>query len=41
MTRCYDAGLARFLEDFRRDKGDPDLILVLSALWDINRWGPQ
>ena len=41
ITRCYDRGLEKYLEDYRERHGDPDLILVLSALWDINRWGPR
>lgn len=26
---------------YKREKGAPDLVIILSALWDINRWGPR
>jgi len=39
LTRCF----SKRLEDFIYKKRDdpPDIVLVLSALWDINRWGPH
>ena len=30
-----------FIDRYKEKKGDPDLIIILSALWDINRWGPR
>ena len=30
-----------FIDHYKEKKGDPDLIIILSALWDINRWGPR
>ena len=30
-----------FIDWYKEKKGDPDLIIILSALWDINRWGPR
>jgi len=41
LTRCYSRELEDFIMDFKRKHGAPDLILILSALWDINRWGPD
>ena len=41
ITRCYDRVLSNFLDSYQSKHGDPDVILVLSALWDINRWGPR
>jgi len=41
LTRCYSGELEDFILRFKRRHGSPDLILVLSALWDINRWGPE
>ena len=38
LTQCWNLDVKNYLERARRD-GDPDLILVLSCLWDINRWG--
>jgi len=41
LTRCYSRNLDDFIHNYGRKHGPPDLILVLSALWDINRWGPE
>ena len=30
-----------FIDQYKERKGEPDLIIILSALWDINRWGPR
>jgi len=50
LCRCYDLGrphpkgehvVEDFIDRYKEKKGDPDLIIILSALWDINRWGPS
>ena len=41
LTRCFSRELEDYILWFKRMHGSPDLILVLSALWDINRWGPE
>jgi len=41
LTRCFSREVEDFILRFKRKYGSPDLILVLSALWDINRWGPE
>lgn len=50
LCRCYDLGrphpkgehvVEDFIDRYKEKKGDPDLIIILSALWDINRWGPR
>jgi len=50
LCRCYDLGRAHpkgehvvedFIDRYKEKKGAPDLIIILSALWDINRWGPS
>merc|ERR1719427_790748 len=50
LCRCYDLGrphpkgehvVKDFIDHYKEKKGDPDLIIILSALWDINRWGPS
>ena len=41
LTKCYSRELEEFIKEFDRKYGSPDLILILSALWDINRWGPD
>jgi len=41
LTKCYSGDLEDFILRFKRRHGSPDLILILSALWDINRWGPE
>ena len=47
VCRCFGLGqeadtlVADFLEDYRRQHGSPDLVLILSALWDINWWGAR
>ena len=47
---CYNLGrphpkgehvVEDFIDRYKEKKGDPDLIIILSALWDINRWGPR
>jgi len=38
LVRCWDRDLEKYLDRIGR-KREPDLILVLSCLWDINRWG--
>jgi len=30
-----------FLNKLHEDRFEPDVILVLSALWDVSRWGPK
>ena len=49
-TDYYDLGRAHpkgehvvedFIDRYKEKKGAPDLIIILSALWDINRWGPR
>ena len=39
LTQCWNSEVKRYLERSIRYR-DPDLILVLSCLWDVNRWGP-
>ena len=39
--RCYSTELDDYIHEYKRKHVPPDLILVLSALWDINRWGPS
>ena len=42
ITRCYDARVGKLLDDFQRQFcSSPDVIMINSALWDINRWGPD
>jgi len=50
LCRCYDLGrkhpkgehvVEDFIDQYKERKGEPDLIIILSALWDINRWGPS
>jgi len=41
LTRCFSTEVEEFILRFKRKYGSPDLILVLSSLWDINRWGPE
>ena len=36
--RCWDQDLKNYLDRIG-NKRKPDLILILSCLWDINRWG--
>ena len=40
LTKCWSAHLKDFLVKYKEDHGSPDLILVLSCLWDINRLDP-
>jgi len=40
LTSCWSADLEKYLNRIKsRNKGTPDVIFVLSCLWDINRWG--
>ncbi len=42
ITRCHDEALERDLRNHPQRYGSfPDVILLNSALWDINRWGPR
>jgi len=42
LTRCWSKNLDEYLNRQKdRNKGTPDVIFVLSCLWDINRWGPD
>ena len=41
ITKCFSRELEDFILKFKRRHGPPDLVLILSALWDINRWGPE
>jgi len=41
ITKCHSIQLEDYLLTYKRRHGHPDLILILSALWDINRWGPN
>lgn len=41
-TRCYLPRLVSFIKNFENKFGAfPDVIMMSSALWDINRWGPK
>ena len=37
LTKCWSVHLNEFLTKYKLEHGAPDLILVLSCLWDINR----
>jgi len=40
ITICWSRKLYDFLEEYPRKYGSyPDVIMINSALWDINRWG--
>lgn len=41
LTKCFSRELEDFIVSFEKKHGSPDLILILSSLWDINRWGPD
>jgi hypothetical protein len=42
LTRCYSPMLEKFIRSYPKQFGSfPDLILINSALWDVNRWGPN
>ena len=41
LTKCWSDHLKKFLLRVKKEDGDPDLILILSCLWDTNRWGPD
>ena len=40
-TRCHQTSVEKFLSKLHEDRYVPDVILVLSALWDVSRWGPK
>jgi len=40
-TRCHKSNVDTFLNKLHEDRFEPDVILVLSALWDVSRWGPK
>lgn len=41
LSRCWSQELKAFLERVKAEDGKaPDLVIVLSCIWDINRWGP-
>jgi len=40
LTKCFSKELERFVRKHKARQGSPDVILMLSALWDINRYGP-
>ena len=37
LTKCWSDHLKEFLLRVKEEDGDPDLILILSCLWDTNR----
>ena len=37
LTKCWSEHLKEFLLRVKKEDGDPDLILILSCLWDTNR----
>jgi len=40
ITICWSTKLYRFVEEYPKNyNGYPDVIMINSALWDINRWG--
>ena len=42
ITRCYSDTVHEFFANYKQKFGSyPDVIMVNSALWDINRWGPS
>jgi len=42
ITKCFSRRLKHLLDDYPQRFGSyPDMILINSALWDINRWGPR
>ena len=38
LTKCWSDGLEEYLLRVKEKMGDPDLILILSCLWDTNRY---
>lgn len=41
LTRCYSDRVVDYIGRYNRTHNrPPDLVVILSALWDINRWGP-
>ena len=41
LTKCWSDHLKEFLLRVKKEDGDPDLILILSCLWDTNRWSSK
>ena len=41
ITRCYDRKVRNLILDFQDQFKSFDVIMINSALWDINRWGPN
>jgi len=41
LTRCYSPDVVAYIKEYDQTHKPPDLIVILSALWDINRWGPD
>ena len=42
ITRCFSPRLKKLLEEYPLRFGSyPDLMVINSALWDINRWGAK
>jgi len=42
LTRTCTPETCRFIRDYMRTHGSyPDIMIINSALWDINRWGPR
>ena len=40
LTRCWSNSLQEYLDRvLEEDGGSPDVVIVLSCIWDINRWG--
>jgi len=39
LTQCMSDHLREFLLRVKEEDGEPDLIMILSCLWDTNRWG--
>eukprot|EP00095_Tigriopus_kingsejongensis_P009287 maker-scaffold175_size286436-snap-gene-1.51 protein:Tk09287 transcript:maker-scaffold175_size286436-snap-gene-1.51-mRNA-1 annotation:"FAM113A" len=41
ITRCFSDRMAEMIRDYPTTFGAyPDMVIINSALWDINRWGP-
>ena len=41
LTKCWSDHLEEFLLRVKKEDGDPDVILILSCLWDTNRWSSR
>ena len=37
LTSCWSGHLESYLRRMKDDHGSPDVVIVLSCLWDINR----